>query len=120
MVSPYQQQPSVFLLAVICTLLLTVVTADIVVENDMIIPEEIYDFLYSTDSTVWWQSTNATKYYCIFRNMWTKAHHPKEYPANARWGNVVMYSTTKQFRPWLKNRATTAGIETLAEVRILF
>lgn len=79
-------------------LLAAVVRSDIVVENDLIIPEEIYDFLYSTDSSVWWQSPNTTKYYCIFRNLWTKMHHPKEYPPNARWGPVVMYSAVKEVR----------------------
>ena len=80
------------LLVALCAL----ARADIVVENDLIIPEEIYDFLYSTDSTVWWQSVNTTKYYCIFRNMWTKQHHPKEYPPNARWGPIIMYSAVKE------------------------
>jgi hypothetical protein len=97
-------------------LLATKCIADIVVENDLIIPEEIYDFVYSTDSDVWWRTTNATRYYCIFRSLWTKMEHPKEYPLAARWSDIVMYSTTKYYRPWLKNRATTLGIETIAEV----
>ena len=74
------------------------VRADITVENDLVKPEEIYDFIYSTDSDVWWQSQNTTKYYCIFRNLWTKKSHPREYPANARWGPVSLYSAVKEVR----------------------
>jgi hypothetical protein len=33
----------------------------------------------------------------------------------AKWSDIMIYSTTKDFRPWLKNRATTTGVETLAE-----
>jgi len=94
-----------------------IVNADIEVINDLIKPEEIYDFTYSTDSDVWWRSENVTKYYCVFRNLWTSDRHPKDFPKAARWTNNVMYSTTKDWRPWLKNRATTLGIETIAEVR---
>lgn len=97
-------------------LLALVVHGDVVVENDLIIAKEIYDFTYSTDSDVWWQARNTTNYYCIFRNLWTKERHPNDYPKMAKWSDIMLYSSTKDFRPWLKNRATTLGIETLAEV----
>jgi hypothetical protein len=105
-----------FLFALALALTTTAVHADIVVENDLIIPAEIYDFTYSTSSTQWWQSTNHTKYYCVFRNTWTIKNHPYEYPKAARWSNIMVYSSTKEYRPWLKNRATTLGIKTLVEV----
>ena len=104
------------LLLVLQSALFSSVTADITVENDLIKPEEIYDLVYSADSKVWWRSQNATRYYCVFRNLWTKERHPKEYPKAARWSNIAMYSGTKEFRPWLKNRATTLGVEKIAEV----
>ena len=53
-----------------------VLRADIVVVNDLIKPEDVYDFTYSTDSDIWWRSQNATKYYCIFRSTWDKENHP--------------------------------------------
>jgi hypothetical protein len=59
---------------------------------------------------------NRTKYYCVFRNLWDEAHHPKSYPALARWSDPVIYSSTKQYMPWLRNRQTSYGIEKLAEV----
>lgn len=90
---------------------------DITITNDLIKPEEIYDFVYSTDSDVWWRSQNVTKYYCVFRSLWTAERHPSDFPKAARWTNNVLYSTTKDWRPWLKNRTTTVGIETIAEVR---
>jgi len=93
---------------------------DIEVVNDLIKPDEIYDFVYSTDSTVNWREQNVTKYYCVFRNLWTKERHPHDFPKAARWTNNALYSTTKDWRPWLKNRATTVGIETIVEVRSLF
>ena len=105
------------LLLVLTNTLLQVVRGDIEVINDLIKPEELYDFVYSTDSDVWWRTQNETKYYCVFRNLWTSERHPKDYPGQARWTNNVLYSTTKDWRPWLKNRATTLGIETIAEVR---
>lgn len=88
------------------------------VVNDLIKPEEIYNFTYSTDSGVWWRTVNATKYYCIFRNHWTKERHPNEYPKLARWSDIIMYSTNKEYRPWLKNRAASLGVEKIAEVRM--
>jgi hypothetical protein len=93
------------------------VAADITVENDLIKPEDVYNFTYSTDSDVWWRTVNATKYYCVFRSHWTSEDHPNEYPRNARWSDVILYSTNKEYRPWLLNRATTLGVEKVAEVR---
>lgn len=90
--------------------------ADITVINDIVIPQEIYDFVYSSDSTTWWRSKNRTSYYCIFRSLWTKESAPNDYPNMARVTDPVMYSTTKEYRPWLKGRATTRGIEKIAEV----
>ena len=98
-------------------LLFFFVSADIVVENDLIIPEEIYDFVALQDSNKWWQTTNRTKYYCIMRGLWNPQNHPAKFPELARFSNPLMYSSSKQFLPWLRNRATTYGIEKIAEVR---
>jgi Spondin_N len=102
---------------VIFTALARITHADIVVENDLIKPEDVYNFTYSTDSDVWWRSVNATRYYCVFRSHWTSENQPNEYPRNARWSDILLYSTNKEYRPWLLNRATTLGVEKVAEVR---
>jgi hypothetical protein len=92
-------------------------SADIVVENDLIKPEEIYDFVVLQDSDHWWQSRNVTKYYCVMRGLWNPQNHPQKFPQLARMSNPLVYSGTKEFRPWLLNRQTTWGVEKVAEVR---
>ena len=103
------------LLLALAASLLSLTTADIVVENDLIKPEQIYDFVVLQDSQHWWQSRNVTKYYCIMRGLWNPQNHPKKYPQLARMSNPVIYSGTKEFRPWLLNRATSRGVEKVAE-----
>lgn len=103
---------------VLLTAIASLTNADITVENDLIKPEDVYNFTYSTDSDVWWRSVNATKYYCVFRSHWTSENQPNEYPRNARWSDILLYSTNKEYRPWLLNRATTLGVEKVAEVRL--
>ena len=93
----------------------TAKTADIVVENDVIKPEEIYDFISLDDSDVWWETPNATKYYCMMRSMWNATRHPKEFPYPARMANPLVYSARVEYRPWLLNRQTTWGVEKMAE-----
>mmetsp|Transcript_3387 Transcript_3387/g.7089 ORF Transcript_3387/g.7089 Transcript_3387/m.7089 type:complete len:401 (-) Transcript_3387:22-1224(-) len=91
------------------------VSADIVIENDLINPEEIFDFVVLQDSSHWWLSPNSTHYFCIMRGLWNPFNHPKKYPNLARMSNPIMYSSTKQYMPWLINRATTWGVEKIAE-----
>jgi hypothetical protein len=89
-------------------------------------PFLVVDFVYSTDSDEWWRSENTKKYYCMYRNLWTKVDHPAKYPRFARLSDVIMYTSTTGFTPWLKCKRITAGIESLVEVskdatiRILF
>lgn len=89
--------------------------ADIVVENDIIKPEQIYDFVVLQDSDHWWEAQNVTKYYCIMRGLWNPQNHPNKYPELARMSNPMIYSGHKEFRPWLLNRQTTLGVEKIAE-----
>ena len=91
-------------------------SADIVVENDLINPEDIYDFIVLQDSNHWWLSPNTTQYFCIMRGLWNPKNHPKKFPGMARMSNPIVYSSTKQWLPWLINRATTWGVEKIAEV----
>lgn len=91
------------------------VSADIVVENDLINPEEIYDTIVLQDSNHWWLSPNTTQYFCIMRALWNPRNHPKKYPGMARMSNPIAYSSTKEWLPWLINRATTLGVEKIAE-----
>jgi hypothetical protein len=90
--------------------------ADIVVDNEIINPDDIYDIVYSEDSDENWKSVNTKKYYCMYRNLWTKIDHPVQYPQFARLSSVIMYSSTTGFLPWLRTRSTTVGVELLAEV----
>jgi hypothetical protein len=90
--------------------------ADIVVENEIFNPDDIYDFVTSDDSAEDWKSTNTKKYYCTYRNLWSKIDHPYDYPQFARLSDFILYSSTTGFLPWLIARQTTVGVETLAEV----
>jgi hypothetical protein len=90
--------------------------ADIVVENEIFNPDDIYDFVTSEDSEEDWKSENTKKYYCTYRNLWSKVDHPKDYPQFARLSDFILYSSTTGFLPWLVQRQTTVGVETLAEV----
>jgi hypothetical protein len=94
--------------------------ADIVVDNEILDPKAIYDFITSDDSAEDWKSTNTKKYYCTYRNLWTKIDHPNEYPQFARLSDFILYSSTTGFLPWLIGRQTTVGVETLAEVSSSF
>jgi hypothetical protein len=95
------------------------VVADVVFENELIKPEEIFDLVRANDSAVKALSNNATRYYCIFRSNWSPENHPEEYPQLASWGNPMMFSHTKQYAPFLKNRAAPYGVEQIAEVSFL-
>lgn len=109
--------PQLRVLAVLLASLLSLSTtrADIVVENDLIKPEEIYDFVVLQDSQHYWLARNVTKYYCIMRGLWNPQNHPAKYPQLARMSNPMIYSGSKEFRPWLLNRQTTWGVEKVAE-----
>jgi hypothetical protein len=94
--------------------------ADIVVDNEIYNPDDIFSFITSEDSAEDWKSTNTKKYYCTYRNLWTKIDHPQEYPQFARLSDYIMYSSTTGYLPWLIGRQTTVGVETLAEVSSSF
>ena len=85
------------------------------VENDVILPEEIYDTVELERSSHWYTIKNTTKYYCIMRGLWSPQSHPAKFPQLARMSNPLIYSSTKEFRPWLLNRQTTVGVEKVAE-----
>jgi hypothetical protein len=94
--------------------------ADIVVDNEILDPTAIYDFVTSDDSAEDWKSTNTKKYYCTYRNLWSKIDHPQDYPQFARLSDFILYSSTTGFLPWRIGRQTTVGVETLAEVSSSF
>jgi len=97
------------------------VRSDIVVENELIDTKEIFDLEYARDSSVYaWDNNglNASKYYCVFRNHWTSENQPADYPELARWANPVLFSHTKQYAPFLKNKAAPYGVEAIAEVSV--
>eukprot|EP00527_Entomoneis_sp_CCMP2396_P004032 CAMPEP_0198148804 /NCGR_PEP_ID=MMETSP1443-20131203/43407_1 /TAXON_ID=186043 /ORGANISM="Entomoneis sp., Strain CCMP2396" /LENGTH=403 /DNA_ID=CAMNT_0043813619 /DNA_START=50 /DNA_END=1261 /DNA_ORIENTATION=- len=96
-------------------LTLQLASADIVVENDLINPEEIFDFIVLQDSNHWWLSPNTTQYFCVMRGLWNPYNHPKKFPNLARVSNPLIYTSSKQYLPWLINRATTWGVEKIAE-----
>jgi len=95
--------------------------ADIFYENELIETTEIFDLNYALDSSVWAYDNNGlntSKYYCVFRSNWNEENHPAEFPKLARWANPVLFSHTKQYAPYIKNRAAPLGVETIAEVRM--
>lgn len=85
---------------------------------DPVVPEDSYEVTFTIDSNIWWRTENATWYYCIYRSLWTSGRHPAEYPADARWSDIVMYSALEEYTPWVKGRATTDGVEQIAEVSL--
>ena len=98
--------------------LATLCGADILYENDLITPSEVFDLKYALDSGVGWEVFNKTKYYCVFRNLWTPEDHPKDYPDLARWSTPAIFSHSKQYSPFIKNREANYGVEVIAEVRL--
>ena len=92
--------------------------ADIDIENDLIIAEEIFDLKYALDSDNRWTIGNATKYYCVFRSLWTPEDHPNLYPELAEFASPAVFSHTKAYSPFIKNREANHGVEIIAEVRV--
>lgn len=100
-------------------LLLATVSADIVMENELIISNEVFDLKYALDSDVEAsRQRNETQLYCIFRSKWTKEDHPAHFPKLARFSTPVLFSHTKQYTPFLKNREANYGVKIIAEVRV--
>jgi Spondin_N len=96
------------------------VRADIVFDNEVIKTEEIFDIDYANTSDAWAyenDGANTTKYYCVFRSTWNKENHPAQYPQLARWGNQLIFSHTKEYAPFLKDRAAQLGLKKIATVR---
>lgn len=66
--------------------------------------------------TLYQQAENTTKFYCTFRNLWTKERQPKKYPDPlARWSGPILWTHTTQFEPWRFGFPCTRGVEKLAE-----
>jgi len=56
------------------------------------------------------------RYYCTFRNLWTKQRHPVDYPTTqARWSPEIVYSGIESNQPWRLGDSVTVGIEKLVE-----
>jgi hypothetical protein len=97
-------------------LLASLATADIVFENEPIVASDVFDLKFALKSEIDENIRNATKYYCIFRSLWTEEDHPNHYPDLARYSTPVIFSHTKQYTPFLMNRDANYGVEILAEV----
>jgi Spondin_N len=104
------------LLALVVLFVVVPSTADIVVENEPIIYDEIFDLDYAIESDESIYSAKQAKYYCVFRSNWNKENHPADYPKLARWSAPLLYSHTKQYFPALKNKEAPNGVEQLVEV----
>lgn len=92
-------------------------SADIVLENELIKTEEIFDLVYARESEppVFAGSSVQAMYYCVFRSNWNKKNHPEDYPSLANWGAPAILSHTKQYAPFLKGREAEFGVEQIAE-----
>ena len=61
-------------------------------------------------------SVDAT-YSCVFRNLWTEARHPAEFPVNsAHWSPTVIGSHGPGYTMWRPGELATTGVERVAEV----
>ena len=99
------------------SVVLNLVFGDIVFDNALFDPSEIFDLQFAMDSNVTSYMVNQTKYYCIFRGNWNNATQPADYPVGlARFGNQAVFSHTKQYTPYLKDREAPFGVEKIAEV----
>lgn len=85
--------------------------------NTGVTPE--FDFIYSVSSDIWYQTQNTTQYYCIFRSLWNNGRQPNDFPAVAKFSDIVSYTTSSAYRPWMEGQAVSVGVETLVEVRCL-
>ncbi|CAB9522091.1 Spondin-1 [Seminavis robusta] len=55
-------------------------------------------------------------YQCTFRNLWTEARQPVNFPFElGRWAGPILWTHTLQFQPWVHSRGVTRGVEKLAE-----
>jgi len=97
--------------------LITLARADIVYENEPIVASEVFDLKFAYNSKVGTGLRNNTKYYCVYRSLWNKQNHPVDYPEKPRISPQVIFSHTKQYTPFLKNREANRGVEVLVEVR---
>jgi len=71
---------------------------------------------YLTGSEYWRNENQKMRYYCTFRNLWTKQRHPVDYPTTqAMWSPELVYSGIQSNRPWRPDDSVTAGIEKLVE-----
>lgn len=110
---------STMMKTIILFLVATLTSADIIYDNEVIKTEEIFELDYARDSDLTIYDNdgrNATYYYCTFRSNWNAENHPAQFPKAARWGSALMYSHTKQYVPFLKNREAPYGVEQIAEV----
>jgi hypothetical protein len=57
------------------------------------------DVLIETPGELSQGAQDRIRYYCTFRNLWTKARHPVKYPGDqARWNGPVLWTHTTQVR----------------------
>jgi len=96
-------------------LLLVVLAAFQKDKNSVVVSGAEWDVLVQNVGETSTQTTDKTRYYCTFRNLWTEERHPYKYPGLAYWSAPLIFSSTLQYIPWQTGFAVTSGIEKIAE-----
>ncbi|CAB9501072.1 Spondin-1 [Seminavis robusta] len=73
------------------------------------------DVLVETTGITDADTVERVAYHCTFRNLWTEARQPVNFPSSGRWAGPILWTHTLQFQPWLANYAVTRGVEKMAE-----
>lgn len=60
------------------------------------------------------------RYYCTFRGKWSEERHPLDFPKSPSWSAPVIISHSNGWRMWTGSETATLGVESIAEVRVLF
>jgi Spondin_N len=62
--------------------------------------------------------TSAGNYRCTFRNLWTPATHPNEFPGDATWSDQLYIIHSGAFALWQPEGLASGGVARLAQVCI--
>jgi hypothetical protein len=73
-----------------------------------------YNLISSETSDV--PLTEPVQYSCMFKNLWTRAHHPVAYPSFAHWSPIVLVAHSQEYTMWREGQIASPGVENVAEV----
>jgi len=82
--------------------------------------EQTFTVLEFENGSVNQRYDGTMRYYCTFRGKWTQQRHPIDFPRSASWSAPVMLSHSNGYRMWSGTEAATLGVESIAEVSVMF